>query len=204
MENPELNTKQSNVGYIVTIVILALATTGLLITLLIVLFTKGDCNCAGDQGGDTLDSLSRSRRNTQREDDISRFLTAANDFQTNNNGKTPWHGDKTNEKWVTRYIDNYCSYSYSIADVEYYNCKVGSSEFRDPDGETYRIRYVGDLKWDYDLDSKMSAWPNNHEIVVATNAMCGDNDTFETGYSSRQYAMAYRLEGGSITCNDNH
>lgn len=198
MENPELNKKQSNVGYIVTIVILALATTGLLIALLIVLFTKGDCNCVGGRGGDT------SQRNEQREDDISRFMTAANDFQTNNNGKTPWASGQTNEKWVQRYIDNGCSYYYAVSGVSYYECRAGSTEFRDPDGETYRIRYVGDLKWDYDLDSEMSAWPNNHEIVVATNAMCGSNDTFETGYGSRQYAMAYRLEGGSITCNDNH
>ena len=36
-----------------------------------------------------LPALQRSQRNTQREDDLSRVLTAANDYQTNNSGKTP-------------------------------------------------------------------------------------------------------------------
>ena len=212
MEESAQNKNNSKTGLCVAIAILATVVVGLVIALLVILLTRSSCECSDkqeqqtedEQGDDFLSQLQRGQRNTQREDDISRFLTAANGFQTNNSGKTPWYGDRTNEKWVPRYVDSNCSYNYSIDNIEFYDCRVGSTEFRDPDGQVYRIRYVGDISENYDLNSVMKAWPNNHEIVVATNATCGNNDTFETGTGSRQYAMAYRLEGGSITCNDNH
>ena len=215
MENstPNASAKQSKAGYLATIIVLALTTAGLLVALLVVLLSRGNCSCADDQSEETIssgtgtaiDNLLRAQRNTQREDDISRFMTAANDFQVNNAGKTPWtSGGKTNDKWVPRYVDKDCSYDYSIGGTEYYACDAGSTEFRDPDGVVYRINYIGAIDKNYNLNNVMKNWPNNHELVVATNAMCGDDGLLEVGYSSRQFAMAYRLEGGSIACNDNH
>jgi len=200
---PPASDRNSKTALYVVIAVLATVIVGLVVALVVILVANnGDEGKAG--GAKAAKDSSSEERDIQREDDISRFLTAANDYQTNNNGKTPWASDKTNEKWVQRYIDNGCEFSYAIGDVEFYKCRVGSTEFRDPDGEVYKIRYVGDLSGSYNLDGAMSEWPNNHELVVATNAMCGDDGMFEKGYGPRQYAMAYRLEDGSITCNDNH
>ena len=199
-------TNKSKTGYIVTIVILAIATAGLLTALILTLVLRGDCDCAGGQesGDDSSDNSKVIQRNTAREDDISRFMTAANDYQVNNGGKLPWSDTGTNTKWVQRYVDDTCSLDYTVGSLEHYKCGAGSTGFRDPDGIVYRIRYVGKLDKKYSLNSVMFDWPNNHELVVATNAKCGSDGTFEVGYGPRQFAMAYRLEGGSITCNDNH
>ena len=61
-------------GFTIIEVVLVLAIAGLIFLMVFI----------------ALPALQRSQRNTQREDDISRFLTAANDYQTNNNGKTPF------------------------------------------------------------------------------------------------------------------
>ena len=47
-------------------------------------------------------------------------------------------------------------------------------------------------------------WPNDHTVMAYTYASCGDEGTAVKGTGDRQYALFYVLEGGSVTCNDNH
>jgi hypothetical protein len=130
----------------------------------------------------------------QRRDDISRFITAANDYQANNYGKTPWDGGTTSSKFVRRYIDDRCT--AETPEKTDNNC---GDQFRDPDGTPYHFSYKGELK-----KSGAVSVEKDHGIYVYTYATCGKNGELERGSGKRQYAMLYKLSDGSITCNDNH
>ena len=180
-------------GFTIIEVVLVLAIAGLIFLMVFI----------------ALPALQRSQRNTQREDDISRFLTAANDYQTNNNGKTPFGNGgnaNVNANFVKRYIDSTCT-SYDSNNG--YTCGDGSNEFRDPDGNQYNMKWVSEITGQTPVASSDNtttdlAWPNNHMVTVYTNAVCGDEAVAEKGTGKRQYAMFYVLEGGAVTCNDNH
>ena len=181
-------------GFTIIEVVLVLAIAGLIFLMVFI----------------ALPALQRGQRNTQREDDISRFLTAANDFQTNNNGKTPFLGAtdgagnaKVNAKYVPRYIDNDC---VSGSNGEYTNC---GSEFTDPDGTIYKMSHYGVPEFPTDGKAKdvigNTKWADaGHIVRVYTNSSCGDEGEAVKGNGIRQYAMFYVLEGDSVTCNDNH
>lgn len=184
-------------GFTIIEVVLVLAIAGLIFLMVFI----------------ALPALQRSQRNTQREDDISRFLTAANDYQTNNSGKTPFGNGgnaNVNANFVRRYIDSTCT-SYSSTDG--YTCGEGSNEFRDPDGNNYNMRWQGEVaskgtlalgSSDSSAGDNVVVWPNNHMVTAMTNAVCGDEGVANAGTGKRQYALFYVLEGGAITCNDNH
>lgn len=175
-------------GFTIIEVVLVLAIAGLIFLMVFI----------------ALPALQRSQRNTQREDDLSRVLTAANDFQTNNNGKSPWESGPTNEKFVKRYVDDTCTY---VSNEAQYDCD--GDQFRDPDGENYGIKGEGSMgKGDkilqsYTLDTSFD--DNNHIMHAVTYASCGsDEGEAEKGTGNRQYAIFYVLEGNAVSCNDNH
>ena len=172
-------------GFTIIEVVLVLAIAGLIFLMVFI----------------ALPALQRSQRNTQREDDISRFLTAANDFQTNNNGKTPFTDGKVNDNFVNRYIDKDCHKADGKTDE--YECEDDSTEFRDPDGSVYGMTNSGDAK-SAKLTLNSTFDSNNHMVHAYTTATCGDEGDAEPGSGNRQYVLMYVLEGDSITCNDNH
>ena len=174
-------------GFTIIEVVLVLAIAGLIFLMVFI----------------ALPALQRSQRNTQRDDDLSRFLTAANDYQTNNNGKTPFYKSSNanagvDKNFVKRYIDSTCK-SYTSNG---YQCGESSNEFRDPDGTNYNM--VGNTKISANTTYNWT-WENNkHTIRAVVNATCGDEGQALKGTGDRQYAMFYVLEGGAISCNDNH
>lgn len=143
-------------------------------------------------GGDT--GTTTAGADVQRKDDISHFMTAANDYQTNNNGKTPWDSGTTSSKFVKRYIDEKCT-----AETPEKTDNSCGDEFRDPDGTPYHFAYKGELKKSGAVSVK-----NDHGIYVYTHAQCGGEGELVRGSGKRQYAMLYKLSDGSIACNDNH
>ena len=176
-------------GFTIIEVVLVLAIAGLIFLMVFI----------------ALPALQRSQRNTQREDDISRFLTAANDFQTNNNGKTPFLGGSggINSKFVNRYIDNTCNPGNEP--YEYECDEDGGKEFTDPDGSIYKMRHDQDYVGSSDDAVGGANWEeNDHTVHAWTNASCGDEGEAVEGTGIRQYALFYVLEGDSVTCNDNH
>ncbi|MBR6166724.1 type II secretion system protein [Candidatus Saccharibacteria bacterium] len=181
---------KSKKGFTIIEVVLVLAIAGLIFLMVFI----------------ALPALQRSQRNTQREDDISRILTAANDYQTNNHGKTPFHKDGGNkgvdENFVKRYIDDTCT-SYDENDG--YGCT--GDEMRDPDGTNYNMDGNTSIKDTGTDDSVIDATnfsDAKHTIHAVTYATCGDENQAVKGTGERQYALFYMLEGNSITCNDNH
>ncbi len=177
-------------GFTIIEVVLVLAIAGLIFLMVFI----------------ALPALQRSQRNTQREDDLSRFLTAANDYQTNNSGKTPFGKSSTgshagvDDKFVIRYIDNKCEKDGS-ADGTYKNCQ---SEFTDPDGTIYAMKWYEKVNAGKDVIGSTKWADSKHQVRVYTNATCGDEGKVVKGSGERQYAMFYILEGDAITCNDNH
>ena len=182
-------------GFTIIEVVLVLAIAGLIFLMVFI----------------ALPALQRSQRNTQREDDLSRFLTAANDYQTNNNGKTPFGKTSSanggiDSNFVKRYIDDKCKPAGS---GKYTEC---AGQFTDPDGTIYGMKWVSKLGTSsknvqiakQDSAATEIGWPNAHMVTVYTNATCGDEGKADHGSGERQYAMFYVLEGGSISCNDNH
>ena len=173
-------------GFTIIEVVLVLAIAGLIFLMVFI----------------ALPAVQRSQRNTQRENDLSRFLTAANDFQTNNSGKPPFNSDGTlDKKFVKRYIDDSCSdtVSYNQSNP---GCADGSNQFRDADGTPYIFIYGGSGASDNANKSETNV---SHKIYVYINASCGGTEnTVLKGTGNRQYALVYTLEGGAVTCNDNH
>ena len=171
-------------GFTIIEVVLVLAIAGLIFLMVFI----------------ALPALQRSQRNTQREDDLSRFLTAANDYQTNNNGKTPFGSDGTtvNDKFVNRYIDSDCKQADD--DNSAYNCGDGGDQFRDPDGSIYKM--TADGSGEKTLDKTFDE--NDHTVHAYVTATCGDEGTTKEGSGNREYALMYVLEGNAISCNDNH
>ena len=184
--------KTNKKGFTIIEVVLVLAIAGLIFLMVFI----------------ALPALQRSQRNTQREDDIARFLTAVNDYQTNNSGQTPFTAGSgetpgtVNANFVKRYIEeNIGTVATSEADNEKSTCASGKTcpQFTDPDGEMYKF-VVKDNSKALSLGTSV-----NHVVYVVVNAGCGTTEgTFEKGTGDRQIAMFYIEEGGAIVCNDNH
>ena len=215
--------KKSNIGLIISIVVASIVLIGLVVAIIMVLSSKGGDNTTSSgstskSGGDSgkhevsekqISALQQAQRNTQREDDIARFLTAVNDYQTNNSGKTPFGtigdgsdiADEALMKFVSRYIDENV---ISVENGELAVCKEGRScaQFSDPDGTMYGFQLV---KFDDVEDEITSQTEVDHMIKIVVNAGCGTEEgTAKKGTGSRQIAMFYTLEGGNVVCNDNH
>ena len=145
-----------------------------------------------------------AQRNAQRDDDISRFLTAVTDFQTNNSGNTPWQKDDV-AIFTRRYIDDKCEAEDGkiVAD----SC---GDEFRDPDGTQYEwgeaisVPSTTPDKGVSVFDGDVPEEPD-HIIYVRTSAGCGDKEGYVEYYAGeRSVALFYVEEGGYILCIDNH
>ncbi len=193
-------TTKNKKGFTIIEVVLVLAIAGLIFLMVFI----------------ALPALQRSQRNTQREDDLARILTAVNNYQTNNNGKVPF-GDATthtNAKladFVTRYVDKECkTQADKNGGVTFSSC---SNEFKDPQGDVYFIVNKGKITAKVDnVDAGKDAQNNattsggmqERGFYGYANATCGDEAVAELGTGERDVAVFMKLEGGAIACNDNH
>ena len=157
-----------------------------------------------------LPALQQAQRNTQRENDLSRFLTAVTDFQSNNNGNLPFTAsvqwgvvDGVTNNFATRYIDSRCG-NLTLNAATAGNC---GDQFTDPDGTVYRFAAATGAPWADNAAVTLGAVNPpafDHTIYVAVGYNCGPAEgTVRRGTGPRQIAMFMTLEGGGITCNDN-
>ncbi len=178
-------TNNNKKGFTIIEVVLVLAIAGLIFLMVFI----------------ALPALQKSQRNTQRGNDISRFLTAVNDYQTNNSNKTPFVTGKMAD-FTIKYIDNTCT---KKDDKTVESC---GDQFTDPDGTQYVWNLKGAAKSgdkDAGLFTDNKTHEFDHNIYVITNAGCGTLEGTYSYYAGNNYfAMFYIEEGGSITCNDNH
>ena len=175
-------TKQNKKGFTIIEVVLVLAIGGLIFLMVFI----------------ALPALQRSQRNTQREDDLARVLTAVNDYQTNNSGKTPLENNDVNANFLKRYVDEETVYD---ANKPITTC---GDQFKDPDGECYQIKWQGSgQKGEVNKETGLTKF--DHTFYVYTNAGCGDLEgTYNVGTGKRQVAIFFVEEGGAVACNDNH
>ena len=114
-------TTKNKKGFTIIEVVLVLAIAGLIFLMVFI----------------ALPALQRTQRNTQREDDMARVISAVNDFQTNNNGKTPFNispmTNTTLSNFVTRYLDSGCTGTQTNASLT--NFTSCGAQFLDPDGQ---------------------------------------------------------------------
>ena len=194
-------TTKNKKGFTIIEVVLVLAIAGLIFLMVFI----------------ALPALQRTQRNTQREDDMARVISAINDFQTNNNGKTPFNvtmDTSTLKNFVTRYLDSECTGNQTSASLT--NFTSCGAQFLDPDGQPYQIKYVGEVGTGSgkvaagDITSKLKKDTNataatfDHVFYGFTNAGCGDEGAVVAGTGVRQVAIFFVEEGGAIACNDNH
>jgi len=188
-------------GFTIIEVVLVLAIAGLIFLMVFI----------------ALPALQQAQRNTQRENDLSRFLTAVTDFQSNNNGQLPFTNTSNatgigvmtgantiallanaGQTFATRYIDAGCG-----------NITLGAAmagacgdQFTDPDGTIYRFAALPNPNAGAVTFPAFNA--ANHTVYVAPGFICGATEaTVRQGTGPRQIALFMVLEGGAVTCNDN-
>lgn len=180
---------KSKKGFTIIEVVLVLAIAGLIFLMVFI----------------ALPALQRSQRNTQRADDLSRLLTAVNSYQSNNKGKLPYRAGADNKpsfhdpNFIKRYVDSGCSAGTGGTGTQTFGDTCGD-QFRDPDGVEYKVTYLGHQMGTSDVNDKSF----DHEFLVITYATCGDEGIALKGTGDRQVAIYFVMEGGAISCNDNH
>ena len=177
-------TNKNKKGFTIIEVVLVLAIAGLIFLMVFI----------------ALPALQRSQRNTQREDDLARIITAVNNYQSNNQGKVPFRNGTTQAQlaqFVSRYIDSTCALNGTTIE-----CSDNSNEFRDPQGETYKIENKGKAPAGDGTD--VSTNMVEKTFYGYYNATCGDEGIVRSGTGDRDVAVFMKLEGGAIACNDNH
>ena len=159
------NTK-SKKGFTIIEVVLVLAIAGLIFLMVFI----------------ALPALQRSQRDTQRRDDMSRFMSQLSQYQSNNAGNVP----KSKEDF-TSFISNYLS--------------IGDDKFVDPlNGEAYIIGgYIDCSKEDC---KNKSTSDNIGQIFVYSNAKC-DGEDVEKNVGARRVAITTKLEGAGVYCSNN-
>lgn len=154
--------KTQQKGFTIIEVVLVLAIAGLIFLMVFI----------------ALPALQRSQRDTQRRDDVSRFISQMNSYATNNNGKIP-----TTAAELTTFKTSYLKW----------DADANISEFNDPkSGEPYTIavqnngsRTIADGTIDYLPGFKCSG------------------ETATSGAGTRSGAVRVKLEGSGVFCEDN-
>lgn len=211
----------SKTGLYVVIAVLATLVVGLAVALVIVLVSSNKTDGAEEPGEqkEPAKISAVEQRDSQRRGKLNSYSRAAQDYQTNNTGKTPWASGKTAEKFVQRYIDEYCEmdlgdkYETSLSVEESYKCRAGAEGWLDPDGNAYKTTVVRDIERflmdngsnDVSIRSYLGKWPNGYRIIVVPGTSCGKEGgsvTYRSG--AMQFSLSMRLEGGDIACVDNY
>ena len=124
-----------------------------------------------------LPALQRTQRDTQRKNDLSRFLSQISSYQSNTRGSVP-----DSSSGITSFVTNYLN--------------VGGDTFSDPQtGSPYTISAT----------SGSVPTPGKIYYVNGATAACNGGAPSATGLSStgRKVAVSIGLEGGGAYCQTN-
>ena len=129
-----------------------------------------------------LPALQRSQRNTQRRSDMGRVVSAVTQYKANNKNNLPDDGDA--------FADTYVG-------------AAGSDQRQDPDGTDYDVTVV-DKPTTNSWTIPAATDANAHTIYLVKGTKCGatEGTADGQGVGDKQFAVFYRLEGGSVTCTD--
>jgi len=156
-------------GFTIIEVVLVLAIAGLIFLMVFV----------------ALPALQRSQRDTQRRDDMARFMSQLSSYQSNNNGNVPTATAAGYNAFIANYL------------------KAGGDSFADPStGDDYN---VVSFKACDSKDCATTTTGDNAdmgEISVYSNATCsGESPQYVQG--NRKIALTIKLEGAGIYCGHN-
>lgn len=164
---------RTKAGFTIIEVVLVLAIAGLIFLMVFV----------------ALPALQRQQRDTQRRQDLSRAITAVQNYQTNNKGNIP--------NFDATFISNYL--------------KAGGDSFQDPTGTAYvfynkasggtaGIGACGVTSGNCSVQAPSSF--NAGYIVAVKNATCnGEKAVYSSG--NNRFAILMKLEGAGVACYSN-
>ena len=166
MSNKNIKSKK---GFTIIEVVLVLAIAGLIFLMVFI----------------ALPALQRSQRDTQRRNDMGRFISQLAQRQANNNGKVP----ELSKTGYTDFINNYL--------------KAGGDQFSDPStGSDYQIDNVLKCTSASACTNKTTTTTDMGKIYVYSNATCeGENPKYVQG--DNRIAITLNLEGAGIYCGHN-
>jgi prepilin-type N-terminal cleavage/methylation domain-containing protein len=121
-----------------------------------------------------LPALQRSQRDTQRKNDMSRVLTAIQNYQSNNRNALPDDSTLTTGDFTNKYL------------------KVGGDSFTDPNGTDYV----------FTTSAVPSSFTGNGAVTFTKHAVC-DGESLKTSQGGQKIAFQYKLEGGGVDCVSN-
>ncbi len=160
---------KSKTGFTIIEVVLVLAIAGLIFLMVFV----------------ALPALQRSQRDTQRRQDMSRFISQLIQYQTNNNGSAP-----------TNTVAGYSSF------ISSYLKPSADDTFKDPGGSDYSVNTVTNCTSSACANASVAADTASGYIRVYTNATCsGENPKYVSGPA--KIAITYKLEGSGTYCANN-
>ena len=167
-------------GFTIIEVVLVLAIAGLIFLMVFI----------------ALPALQRNQRDTQRRDDMSRFMSQVSQYQANNSGKIPAAGQ------IATFLTKYLSIAQR-ANGQIVNNPADNDEFVDPDGIGYGLQITAGAAGAIPAAVRNLQAPD-YIIHMYTGVACGDNETLVANAGSRNYAIVYRLEGAGVYCGDNN
>lgn len=144
-------------GFTIIEVVLVLAIAGLIFLMVFI----------------ALPALQRNQRDTQRKNDLSRAMTAVNNYQSNNRGSLPDDGEW--DEFATQYL------------------RVGGDTFTDPNGTDYHFDVGG---------TPPPAFTGDGAVYVTERATC-NGESVTTGQGANKMALRIKLEGGGVACDSN-
>ena len=165
---------KSKKGFTIIEVVLVLAIAGLIFLMVFV----------------ALPALQRSQRDTQRRDDMARFMSQLSQYQANNNGKVPTLavGTDTTDGY-TKFMKDYL--------------EAGGDTFNDPStGSRYVIEDVFKCANATDCVNKTTTSTEMGKVYVYSNATC-DGESVKYVQGDRKIAITLNLEGAGIYCGHN-
>ncbi len=176
-------------GFTIIEVVLVLAIAGLIFLMVFI----------------ALPALQRSQRNTQRDDDLARVLTAVNSYQKNNHGSNPFKDSEASGSGAQGVLNGFVS-RYIDSSFDGSSC---GNEFKDPQGDCYKIVSKGKVTTPGTEVEPTDTNGTQTKLEEKTfygyyNATCGAEGIVEPGSGNNDVAVFMKLEGGQISCNDNH
>ncbi len=170
----DLLQKRKASGFTIIEVIIVLAIAGLIMVVVFI----------------AVPQLQRNQRNNAREAVVNRVATEANNYASNNTGNIPTADANattgfsgTAGGFYTRYIAN------------------NAAQFNDPSTGAI-MTFTADTIANVNTALAAAATPSS-TVYYSVGAVCNGETVTATGASARNFAIANRMEGGSVHCVDN-
>jgi prepilin-type N-terminal cleavage/methylation domain-containing protein len=184
----KINTKKS--GFTIIEVVLVLAIAGLIFMMVFIAYP----------------ALRRSQRDTQRRNDVAKVVTAIQSYQASNRGELP--GERFGTRWMFEGRNAGSTWHSKISGswdnfyVTYLLNKTDntSDAFTDPDGSPYNLQVEACNLETGECPQRAGTFKDQyHSMLIVKGGAC-DGEKIKAGSGKRNFAVAYKKEGGGVIC----